>query len=313
MISPKNIPIRLTMILASLCSTAQGGEGFYCNTRDGACVPKRLTYGYTPTTWRRWPNEGTPSVARPPAEQIPTPARQTPPSTGPGTTPATPDEAPLTPTPDESPLVPTDSVPSGSTPSAEPLLTPPFDDTPPAPPQGPESGSNPPAATTAPGETTVPKSLAEPPSRIRSALPDADPPPAMPDDDPFKDDLPGPPNPLDEPTKKGARLTPAVDENIRTTATRWQSPARAAEAIVEGPQLKPIPSSEEPRRLQPVDEKAEGTVALPPVNVPVKHNPLRAAAQERRSDRVVPTANWTVEQRASTATAASRRNPLRSN
>lgn len=300
MISPKNILIRLTMILGSLCSTAQGGEGFYCNTRDGACVPKRLTYGYTPTTWRRWPNEGTPSVARPAAEQIPTPAKQTPPTTGPGATPTTPEDMPLTPTREDAPLVPTDSVPGGSTPSAEPLLTPPFDDTPPAPPQGPESGSNPPAATTTPGEMTTPKSLAEPP-------------PTMPDDDPFKDDPPGPPIPPEEPTKKGARLTPNGDENMRTTATEWQSPAKTAEVFVEGPQLKPIPAADEPRRLQPVDEKTEGTVALPPVNVPVKHNPLRAAAQERRSDRVVPTANWTVEQRASTATAAARRNPLRSN
>jgi hypothetical protein len=308
--SPKNVSLRLTMILACLCSTARGGEGFYCNTRDGACVPKRLTYGYTPTTWRRWPNEGTPSVARPPAEQIPTPAKQPPSATAPG---ATPEDMPLTPTPDESPLVPTDSAPSGSTPGAEPPLMPPFDDTPPAPPQSQEGEAKPPAATTAPGDMAVPKSLAEPPSRIQSALPDADPPPAMPDDDPFKDDPPGPPIPLEEPTKKGARLTPRVDENVRTTATRWQSSAKPAEAIVEGPQLMPIPSADEPRRLQPVDVKAEGAAALPHVNMPVKHNPLRSAAHQRHPDRVVPTASWTVEQRASTATAASRRNPLRSN
>src|SRR5206468_3610767 len=118
MTSPKNATLRLTMILACLCSTARGGEGFYCNTRDGACVPKRLTYGYTPTTWRRWPNEGTPNVARPAAEQIPTPAKQ-PPATGPD---MTPEEAPLTPTPDESPLVPTDRTPS--TPSTEEPLIP---------------------------------------------------------------------------------------------------------------------------------------------------------------------------------------------
>jgi hypothetical protein len=309
MISPKNVSLRLTMILASLCTTAQGGEGYYCNTRDGACVPKRLTYGYTPTTWRRWPNEGTPNVARPAAEQIPTPAKQPPGATGPGTTP---EDMPLTPTPDESPLVPTDSAPSGSTPSAEPPLMPPFDDTPPAPPQGQEGDAKPPAAT-APDDMPAPKSLAEPPSRIQSALPDSDPPPAMPDDDPFKDDPPGPPIPPEEPTKKGARLKPSVEENVRTTATRWQSPAKTAETIAEGPQLTPITSADEPRRLQPVDEKTEGTVALPPANVPAKHNPLRAAAHERRSERVVPTASWTVEQRASTATAASRRNPLRSN
>ena len=157
----------------------------------------------------------------------------------------------------------------------------------------------------------APKSLAEPPSRIRSALPDGDPPPAMPDDDPFKDDLPGPPIPSDEPTKKGARLTPAVEETVRTTATEWQSPAKPTEVIIAGPQLRPIPAADEPRRLQPVDEKAAGTVALPPVSVPVKHNPLRAGGQDRRSDRVVPTASWSAEQSASTAVL--RRNPLRSN
>jgi hypothetical protein len=312
MISPQNISLRLTMALACLCTTAQGGEGFYCNSRDGACVPKRLTYGYTPTTWRRWPNEGTPSVARPPAEQIPTPAKQAPPATTPD---MTTEEAPLTPSMDESPLVPTDSVPGGSTPSADPLL-PPFDDTPPSPPQGQDGSSKPPTDASAPPDMTTPKSLAEPPSRIQSGMPDADPPPSMPDDDPFKDDPPGPPIPPDESTKKGARLTPILDENVRTTATAWQSPTKPAEAIVEGPQLKPLQSADEPRRLQPVNESPEASIALPPASVPVKHNPLRAASHERRSDRVVPTASWTVEQRASTATAATtapRRNPLRAN
>jgi hypothetical protein len=125
-----------------------------------------------------------------------------------------------------------------------------------------------------------------------------------------------PPNPSGKPTKKGARLTPSRDENLQTTATEWQSTSKPAEAIVEGPQLKPIPSSEEPRRLQPVDEKPVGNVELPPVNTPAKHNPLRTAGQGRPAGRVVPTAGWAPEQHASvakTATVAPRRNPLRSN
>ena len=84
----------------------------------------------------------------------------------------------------------------------------------------------------------------------------------MPDDDPFKDDPPGPPIPAEEPTKKGVRLKPRVEKNVRTTATQWQSTAKPVEAIVEGPQLTPIPSAEEPRRLRPVEEKAEGQSRL---------------------------------------------------
>jgi hypothetical protein len=215
---------------------------------------------------------------------------------------------------DESPLVPTDSAPRGATPNAEPPLTPPFDDSPPSPPQGQESGSITPGATS-PADMATPESLAEPPSRIKNALPDTDLPPAMPDDDPFKDDPPGPPIPAEEPNKRGVRLKPRLEKNVRTAAAQWQSTAKPAEAAVEGPQLTPVPSAVEPRRLRPVEEKAEASPVLPAASATPKQNPLRAAARERHSDRVVPTASWSIEQPAPSAgaTAAVRRNPLRSN
>ncbi len=315
MISAKSLPIKLTAILACVCSTAQGGDGFYCNVRDGACVPKRITYGYTPTTWRRWPNEGTPSIAKPAVEEIPTPAKQPSSSTtAPSTAPGSADEAPLMPSMDESPLIPTDSAPSGSTPNAEPPLMPPFDDSPPSPPQGQESGSTIPGAAN-PADMPTPKSLAEPPSRIQNALPDSDLPPAMPDDDPFKDDPPGPPIPVEEPAQKSTRLKPRIEENARATATQWQSTVKPVEAAVEGPQLVPVSTAEEPRRLPDVEERAEASPALPAASAAPKHNPLRAASRERQSNGVVPTASWIVEPPAPTsgATAALRRNPLRSN
>jgi hypothetical protein len=215
---------------------------------------------------------------------------------------------------DESPLVPTDSAPGGTAPNAEPPLAPPFDDSPPSPPQGRESGSITPGATN-PADMATPESLAEPPSRIQSALPDADLPPAMPDDDPFKDDPPGPPIPAEEPTKRGAGLKPRVEKNVRTAAAQWQSTAKPVEAAVEGPQLTPVSSAEEPRRLRPVEEKAEASPVLPPASAAPRQNPLRTAARDRHSDRVLPTASWSVDQPAPSvaATAAMRRNPLRSN
>ncbi len=58
----------------------QGGHrctsGTCCSPLSGSCAPKRMTYGYVPTSWRRWPTDNPPTmpVMEESIEEVPTPS-----------------------------------------------------------------------------------------------------------------------------------------------------------------------------------------------------------------------------------------------
>ena len=56
------------------------------------CAPKRDTYGYYETSWRKWPTARAESEPRRTPEQVPTPAVETPPSGEPQQPKITPDD-----------------------------------------------------------------------------------------------------------------------------------------------------------------------------------------------------------------------------
>src|SRR3954469_828336 len=93
--------------------------GPVCN--EVTCVPRRLTYGYTPTNWRRWPGALAAGAVTPAPEELPTPATE---RGGTQAPPAEKREPAMT--PEESPLVPSDRAPSERAPSerSAPAITP---------------------------------------------------------------------------------------------------------------------------------------------------------------------------------------------
>ncbi len=312
MISKKNAAAILAIIFVGLSSVAAaGGDAYHgpvWHEPHAACVPKRLTYGYTPTTWRRWPTDGAAGSAKPAAEQLPTPAAQ-PLQSAPGTGPTiAPEETPLVPS-DEAPLVPTDKGPGTPTPPDEAPLVPPFDE-PPTPPKSSEPDAKPPASEPA---DAPPSTLPDPPEFPTH---DSDPPPIKPDDDPFKDD---PPSPADVPSKVpasgGAMGAGNPDATVRQTGSRSHVADLAREGASAGPRLMPANSLEEPRRLlQSAEVGAQEGHRVVPTAAPLKRNPLRSATQKDSEERIVPTAHWTADRSSSSAAAApQRRNPLRSN
>lgn len=303
MISIKNSTISLALLFFGLCSVVEAGGhmhgGMVCN--DVNCVPRRITFGYAPTTWRRWPTNGAPAETQPPREQLPTPAKEP--------TPSTPSQPPAAPS-EELPLMPTEAAPAP--PSAAPAeteapLVPPFDDAPPTPPTSPPQG----AGTTP--DTPPPSTLPEPPAQLNLSPLDGDQPPAMPDEDPFKDELPATPPPS---SGKSSQNGPNRGFGVaaeRRAAMRWQVAGQFAVDAVEGPQLKGGNREEEPRRLPQVEIDAESRRALPTA-APARTNPLRAAAQGERQERIVRTSNLSAAHRAAAAPSEPlRRNPLRAN
>lgn len=319
MTSFQNTTIRVALILLWLCANVEAGgrlhHGPVCNGLDVPCAPKRPTYGYTPTTWRRWPSIQTSAVPTRAPEELPTPAKEARPSVEPDEPIVAPEEAPLMPTEPDSTLPP---------PSAEPIA-PPFEDTPPSPPAETEPKQEPPTDTppaeAAPTEVTPPlDNLFDPPSTepAAEAAPGAEVgPPAMPAEDPFKDDPfkddPAPSAPTEEPPKGGTyeqRGAPALLG--RNGAAGWNSASRATEVATEGPELKPYARAGEPRRLSESPRGADRPEVLP-VSASEKRNPLRATPTKARARSVVPTANWSEERPAAQVSSAVRPNPLRTN
>ena len=173
---------------------------------SGPCVPERMTYGYVPTSWRRWPTDHV--AAGPLPEKIPTPAKEPRSRTKPDELPMPSGEPRDSAPADTSPQLPSEqpaiTPPFGSEPAAPPFgsepQTPPFGDAAPVPPPSTDPLAVPPsdeppappadAPESAPATATTTTDAAAPESTPTNATPplDRDGPPTLPADDPFKDD-----------------------------------------------------------------------------------------------------------------------------
>lgn len=306
MISNRNVLPKVLWTLPALlvvatCSSIEAAgrmyAGPFCHGLNGPCVPARVTHGYVPTTWRRWPGNAPAEGEKPSAGQLPTRAAEPTPSVEP--------EGPTI-APEETPLMPTESEPARPKSETEETLIPPFDDTPPGPPTTTQPETKPPAAA-APADSPPPTTLPEPPPQMRLPSSDEDPPPSMPQDDPFKDD---PPTKSSDAPTKGGRTN---DVGERQAAMHWQAAEGSTEPLGENPPAKADGSAEPPRLLTP-DEGGPNAKGVLPISPPIKQNPLRAAAQQTRPARVTPAAHFSSERRAANAAVeTSRRNPLRPN
>ena len=143
--SVRRFGLAMAMLIAGRCAIAIAGHGAYmvprCHSAVGVpCAPKRETYCYFPTNWRRWPTEQVETAPEAPPEAVPTPAEPTP-----GGEPAAPEAlpAPATKAPEagapaveapKSPLAPPFEEGPVKPPFGETTLPPPFEDAPPLPP-----------------------------------------------------------------------------------------------------------------------------------------------------------------------------------
>lgn len=288
------------------------------------CAPERITYGYFPTTWRRWPTqrveeaperqpeptpaekpaEAAPAGPRAPSEpEVPVPAEPVP-DLGP---PKPPDVEPMEPPFGAGPLKP---------PTEEAPFMPPFND---APPKLPDAGQDAlPFDPTVPPSATPPEKPTEPPSQPESAAPpDGDLPPTMPDDDPFKDEPEGEAAPPAGAPKSSERTRADIMQVAQPANERWRIEGATPPATIHSPEELPIADNEEPRRLDAVGEMDE-PAALP--GTALRANPLRSASHQSRPRAnaarphpIVPAASFTAAEtaRADADGARWRRNPLR--
>ena len=314
----KNHAACVAVILACCGWTARAAQPYPNSCRDGCCprgvdcIPKRSTYGFTPTKWRTWPAAEKPAAAQSGPENLPTPAKELPKA-----------EAESSQSPSEdSPLLPTENEPAiPQTPGGLPPdgL---FDDTPPSPPR--ESGgmgeppSEPPeSADGLPGVS---------PQIQLPAPEDADKPPAMEDEDPFKDDpiphIEAPP--ADAPPRGATNAKPARN-SIQTSDWRVGNKGQANPA--ESRPTMRAADLDEPGLLRDDPDRHAGRQMLP-IQALDRRNPLRSKTVKHEDSKIVPTADWSVEPVALSDTAGSRsgdgagqgasdllpvrRNPLRS-
>ncbi len=283
----------LTAIVGGIPQSAWAGTPPQVVCAGGTCVPcapKRITYGYYPTLWRRWPTERTAKPAKS-QESLPTPAKES---------------KPITPSDETKPVEETPATP------AEPATEPPpaemaplFDDNPPAPPKD---------ATPSP-EIAPPSELKElpfdeppaPPAQSGPPAKTSDPPgPGTLDEDPFKDELPGGESPADEAPKKES--SHGLPRSREPAAITWRSTNKVEAPAADSASIRVAPAEEEPRLLEAPEASEESGPSL----LPRSRNPLRSPARASGEGRVVATAHWSNNEPAASPEAG-RRNPLRSN
>jgi hypothetical protein len=313
-------------VAVGLCGVASAGQGPYpvprCHASVGVpCAPKRETYCYFPTTWRRWPTEQGVAAGGQQPEAGPTPAQQPPPAIEPEVPEALPAPSTATPPPGapsgeppKSPLVPPFEESPPKAPSGDTLLPPPFEDAPPLPPGG---GGN----TTAPPFNAFPPGGVMPSDRAPQTprpAPGADIPPVMPNDDPFKDDPDSNLGPPPGGAPQSSENTPDAPAAGELEIAPQQAAARgnmleSAPPEIETPPLAP-PSDEvaEPWRLN-LHGKKSPSAALP--DRPDRINPLRSSSRASRRKPIVAAASFTAVSPAADRHDGSmwRRNPLRAN
>jgi len=264
-------------------------------------------WGYYPTTWRRWPTDRPAPAAKSEPELLPTPAKEPPKAE----TPLEKSDAST-----EAPIIPTQVEPS--MPQLETELPGRSEDGPPKPPQESRGTAEPPQEVAPPTELVPPEDLNEPPARPEASPSQQKTTTTVPDDDPFKDEAPASDDAPPAPPKSGARRNPTGSVLGQREPIRWRVTAKTQTASAQSAQFRPANSSEEPRRLKPLQTDGAADRASLPINV-TKVNPFRATNSQRGDNRVVSTANWSPDKPAADRPVADagpaiwRPNPLRSN
>jgi len=300
------------LLLALLVAQVPMAGAAECSPLAGPCYPNRLTYGYFPTKWRRWPGSQfaiTPASQR---EEVPTPAQESKPAE-----PAKPtDEFDV----DLPPQLPSD-LPEPTTPSPEPSapdnLEPPFGDAPSSPTDAevptPSGVVEPPFGDQPPSQPGVEPTPAMPDSSSPAdafPTPDAVPTPpgaapAMPTDDPFKDD----------PDTAPAPTTPAGPGAAASTQATGEFASQLvlipAAEVPAPPAIQPTARSNAPRLLSPA-RRAPQSRLLPEQ---AEGNPLRNSNNNSSAVRQTSLSGGTAATLSTTGAEERvwRRNPLRSN
>jgi hypothetical protein len=351
---PKSDWVRVIAILAYSCSMAQAGTkgipGAPCPGGPGAaCVPQRVTYGYYPTTWRRWPTVGAP---KPAPEEVPTPPKSNEPPAksddeGPSInaepTPAQPtDKEPIVTEPMETMpgLIEPGAIPPSESENAPPAT--PTENAPPATPPDQKTEPGPLQEFIPPNDPLPTEDLLEPPAGNKGATEekaspslngdpftdepnqDNDPPPVPPSKSPSSAKRPASykrPGPSPSSAKKSRQG--AVAQN--NPAPRWHMTAEAEPAVAREPEVASIDVGQAPARLPvnstneevPLRQLANGAdsdrAAMMDTS-PSTSNPLRSTSPAARKARVVPAASWSSDSISSDASGVVRRaNPLRAN
>ena len=301
----------------------------------GPCVPARVTYGHVETSWRRWPTDHAVAKSKGP-EELPTPATrpeieampepETPGMALPGArepggaaaeSPGEATEGSLTPPFGDAPTPAFGDEPPAfgdepqAPPSAADPLAVPFGDEPPTPPSGAPFEAPPTLEPlpTEPGDATAPPTEKSPPARNNDA------PPAMPEEDLFKDD-PFKDDP--EPKTGTAPGTSARSDEMYSAALANSAAGRGeneatAVALPTSTTDSTTPKSE-PRLLQANGENltpsrlpeptVEGANPLRQVSHPVRKSTFGAGAVTAETAAAVPGCG---------KPAAWRHNPLRGN
>ena len=317
------------VVLLGACSAAAAGGYRYvtsCPHGPGSCIPQRTTFGYYPTSWRRWPTDGRGSAAKAEPEPVPVPpaAKELPAPEGAKSPTIAPQETPERPVPQPPPSAPIDEMPSlpaepgpSKTEPMELPFTPPGEDVPPEPPRSEQPSAEPPRATPGPSKPSPLDRLLEPAAPTEITPDDSQSPAQIPEESHSGDEpSPNKSTPSDAAPTKGAGGGPMLPRTEPQSAFHWHGARRKGivgeteKKDVIAPAEAPITTdaSQEPRRLPPlnVGPTRFGAAAL------ARANPLRSLAPQPADDRVVPTANWTaVRPIAESVVEGSRSNPLR--
>ena len=313
-----------TLVVAGAWNVCQAQVGPPCSNGHcgsplaGPCAPARMTYGYVPTQWRRWPTVQA-SATLPAPEELPTPANSdalpepelpSPRSTVPReSTPRpsgdtlTPPFGPSTLSPpmtDEPPAAPFGDEPVAPPSAADPLADP-FGDEPPAPPAD-QTPSSPSSQDSVPNQFP-PLDEPAPPASETDSLFESE--PAMPAEDPFKDDPEPSATPDAGADTRLERNDRAAEEPIAAALQGGPREQDAAQIDVEM-----SPQASEPRLLRADGESLEpGRLTTQIQDDP---NPLRQVSHPVRKTAYKEAAVASPPARAREASVW-RRNPLRAN
>jgi hypothetical protein len=268
----------------------------------GVCVPKRVTYGYYPTLWRRWPGEGLPSSGpQQKPENVPAPSETQKKRPGTGSAiPDTTDDMPVRPDePQTSPLPDSTDEDTGTSPALprdldQDLEQPTMDE---------DLRNQLPIETPDDSDAEQMTPDTEPDS-LPDSLPDTSAPNSTEpeeNEDPFKDDELPDGDTSETVPHSGADQVTARFSGDQNTPIRWRSPKAAAPKRLEHqPELLQADATKTAKPKRIVNE----------VKTVTTRNPLRPNAAPAR--RILPTADWTAETEAASSGGEWRTNPLRS-
>jgi hypothetical protein len=281
---PKNHARWMAVILAYCCWTAQAAQLYpnacrdACCPRGVECIPKRATYGFTPTKWRQWPAAEKPAAASPEPENQPTPAKELP---------KVESDVPQPPS-EDSPFGPPKTEAEPAMPQTPGALPPDglFEDTPPKPPNEFDG----PAERPRDQSESTDNLPGPPPGTSLPSPEDADKPPSMEDEDPFKDDpIPRQEAPPANPPSRGA-AKPSPTKNSSQASDRSSGNKAQVNLAGTAPTMRAA-VQDEPGLLRVNHERHAGGGILPNYAT-CTPNPLRAEAARPQDNKTVPTAAW---------------------